>query len=445
MTAAALGWGDVWEQTRNAMLRSAHLRASLAALAASTVVSGLLVVVLPLYLSARGFTLVQLGAAMGGVVLLAFAAQALSARYSAVLGRPLVVLTLLLVSGAGFPLYALVQTPFHFILASALIAIPAAIASPGLQALLAEAAAAEGAVAVFSFHGVLVSFSYAAGVVLGGLLLAFGYTAVFVAGSLVSLLAFAALARRVIGAAAPRPRAPTGPPEAREAWLAMQAAERAARRSADEAARLARRAQLSLSLPEGTRINVRLGAAHLLVFGLALAAYPVFLPFHFVAEGLPAPWLGVVVAASWVTFGLVQPLGAMLAMRTGRYRAILVGSLLASALLNAVLALGPLPLAITAWVLLGITDGMGRPITSALVMGSVPPTEHGNAFGWTNAASTLARLVGPLLMALLVVWIGFDAALLVMSAVIAFSLVPLLAMRPPAAQPAPPAPAEVPA
>lgn len=433
------GWRDVAREMRHAFVRSPHLRATLAAFAASSVASGLLVAVLPLFLTGLGFSFMELGAAMSAVLLLSFAAQAVAGRDAARFGRPGVVLGLLLVSACAFPLYALVQTPLHFLLVSALAALPAAAATPGLQALMAEAAGKDGAAAVFSFHGVLLSFSFAAGVVLGGLLLVVGFHAVFLAGSLLSLTAFLALSGRVL---ATRARASARPREgpAREAWEALRRLEKRARDHASATARAVQEGARDLPLPLGTQANVRLAALHLFAFGLSIAAYPVFLPRHFVDEGVPEPWIGLVVAGSWITFGLAQPWGARIAMKTGRYRELVVGSLVAAALLNVVMALAPLPWAIAAWVLLGVADGVGRPITGAILLSLTPPTERMRLFGWTNGASTAARLAGPLAMATLASFLGFRWALFLMGLTMGLALLPLLALRPPPA-PAAPAPA----
>lgn len=435
---------EEWAQTRRVLRETPRLRILLAANLISQFNAGLLIPVLPLFLLDRGLSILQLGAAFSLVAVCAVAVQVLAGRHQRVLGRPEVVVGLLLLSVLVFPAYLYVESVPAYFLLSALGSIASAAASPGLMVLVAQAAPREDRATVFGWLGMAASFAYAAALVLGGFLLAVGFVAVFVVATALSFSAFLVLATFVLGTREARARRPKDlTPEEREAWQAVADA-RGGLVAWSNRLTHARAGLEVRTAPPAAAANVRWAALHLFLFGASLAVYPVYFPRHLVEAGLPLAWLGVAIASSWITFGLAQPFGARFADRTGRHRQLIVTSLLVAALLNLVLAKGSLVWILVAWVLLGIADGIGRPVTQALIVESVQTHGRGRAFGWTEAAQTAARVAAPLALAFVVTAQGIGAALVVVASVVALAVLPLLLVRPLQAETPAPAPAPAP-
>lgn len=401
----------------------------------SSFTTGLLLPVLPLFLMGRGLSFVELGLSFSLVSLGAMVVQVLAGRNPGLFARKEVIAGLLLVSMLSFPAYLFVTSVPGIVAVGAVSSLAGAAAGPGVSLFLATKAPAEARATFFSYLGTVASFAYATAVLSGGLLLALGYLWVFYVGALSALVSFLAVAALLLRSDdAPLP------------WLRIRdpALRAAARDLARHDARLARdAARLGAALPVPPRAlaNARWAAAHAFLFGAALAVYPVYLPLFLQRHGLPIHWVGAVVAASWVTYGLCQPFGARYADRTGRHRAIIVASLVVAALLNLAMGLASLPWVIVAWVLLGIADGVGRPLTSALVVTCTQGAAQANAFGLMAATETAARIVAPLALALLIQSQGLGPAFLAVGLVFLVSIVPLLLVRDIAAPPAPAAPA----
>ncbi|HSG50044.1 MAG TPA: MFS transporter, partial [Longimicrobiales bacterium] len=176
--------------------------------------------------------------------------------------------------------------------------------------------------------------------------------------------------------------------------------------------------------------NLRWAVLYLFLFGVSLSVYPVYFPRHLVDLGLPVHLVGVASAASWVAFGLSQPVGARYADRTSRHKPLLVASLLVAAALNLFMALASsLWWVLGAWVLLGFADGLGRPATLSLIASSTPAPHRGHAFGWTNATVTASGVVAPFALAFLVMAHGIAAGLLAVTATIVLAALPPLLIR----------------
>ena len=185
--------------------------------------------------------------------------------------------------------------------------------------------------------------------------------------------------------------------------------------------------------------NLRLASLHLLLFGLALAIYPVYFPLYLLGHGLPMAWMGVVIAASWVAFAVCQPLGARLADRVG-LKMLIVGSVVLAAAFNALIALSLLPWVVASWVLLGAADGLGRPVVRALVGQQVAQAGRVTAYAWTQGAGATARIVAPYGLALAIGGRGIGFGLLLVAGIVLLSAVPLallLVRQGPAREPAP--------
>lgn len=402
--------------------------------AAST---AMVMLAMPLFLVARGISLLQVGALFSAVAIGAIAVEYAAGR-TRLFGRIEVVVGLLLSSALVLPLYLYVTTTAQFVALMAWASAAGAAAGPGLQALVAGAADPRERARAFANINATWSYAYAAGLVVGGLLLGVGFAAVFLAASGMLLLSSAATFFIVLRSGL-RPRVPVAPAH-RATWDALQAHQR---RLADWALELrAKKTALQRRLPEGrsTWSAAWLMPAHMFLFDLSLTAYPVYFPLHLRVHGLPLAWVGLVVAASWIMFGFAQPIGARYADKTGRYRAVIVASLLVAAALNAIMAWSSLPWIIVTWLLLGLADGMGRPVAQTLVARHAAGLGLTRAFSRAGIAGRLARLAGPLFVGAIIASSTLPWGLTAMSLLLALSLVPIVLIRDhPAPAPSPPA------
>jgi MFS family permease len=371
----------------------------------ATMASALLLPAMPPYLMQRGVSFAQLGAAYSVLALALLLANWAATRPGSPLGRPGFVLAALWVPVATYPMYLWARTPVAFMGLMAVSGLCAAAAGPGMQALLAQAAGDRAMAASFAHWGLLTSLAHAAGLVLGGVLLAHSFRAVFLGATALSVAA--AVTALAVGL-----RAAGAPSEAADAARRLQR-----HRQALEA---------RLPLGKGAARDVALVAAYMFLFTASLAVYPVYLPSHFLASGVPPAWLGVAVASSWLVFGAVQVVGARWSDRTGRHRLLIAASLAVSAALNLALAAPTLPLMLAAWVLLGASDGLGRPVTGALVARSLPAAHLTRAYGWVGVAAALAGVLAPYGLAMLAGSGGFPTVLAATSALLLAATVPVL-------------------
>lgn len=392
-------------ENREVFKETPELKGLLAANLLSAFLAGILIPVMPLFLLSRGFSLLQLGGLFSMVALSTLGVQLIAGRYHRFFGRREVVLGLLFFPVVLFPMYLWVQTPLQFLGLSAASSIASAAAGPGLQVLMAEIAPARSRATVFAYIGTAWSFSYAMALIVAGLLLGIGYAAVFYVGSLLSMLSFLITATFVLRDRTRRKRL-ADPRRLGEAERALHfetvRLEKEVRRWRVDVGRGIAGVLKLLPAPKQAVRNLRWASLHTFLFGISVAIYPVYFPIYLRQLGLPVEWLGLVIASSWLTFGLCQPFGARYADKSGRHRTVIFWSLLAAAALNFVMAEGSLLWVVVAWVLIGIADGLGRPVTSALFVLGVPPTSRGQVFGWTGASNTLARIMAPFGLALLI-------------------------------------------
>lgn len=429
-------WGNgVREGTREAVAtfrQTPQLGNLVLANLLTTFTTGLLIPVLPLFFLSKGFSFFQIGSLFSVVAAISVGVQLLAGRNQAFFGRKSVLLTLLFVPVLAFPLYLFIDTPLQYLMVSAAATLAGSASSPGIMLLVSQVAAAQSRAKVFSYLGMAQSFAYAGAVILGGSLLAISYAAVFYVGSLLALASALVLTDFMLAQGRKaRMRIDERALEPEERALLQETRKAASGLNGWYAGIYAARLRLFNHAPAPVWAvrNFRLAGLYLLLFTIALAIYPIYFPIHLVSVGLPPQYVGFVVAASWVTFGICQPVAARFADRTGRYREWIVASLVVAALLNVALAQGNLWLIITAWVLLGIADGVGRPITAALVVTAVPEAQRARAFGTTEAAQTAARVVAPFTIGLTAQQYGIPSALLLVAALVAISAIPIFFIR----------------
>lgn len=137
-------------------------------------------------------------------------------------------------------------------------------------------------------------------------------------------------------------------------------------------------------------------------FNLALGIYPTYFPLLVLNLGADPAWTGPMVAISWLTFAIAQPYGGSISDRLGRRKSVILYGLLFAAITN--LAMGfmtTLLLVVVFWGLIGIGDGISRPVRLALVVDKVKE-KRGLAFGTIWALSTIVGILMPSAYAYLV-------------------------------------------
>lgn len=399
-----------------AALREApELRRLLAANLLSAFSSALLIPTLPLLLMSKGIRLVELGGIFTLIALAPILATRISSRYLGFVDHPRALLALTVLPALLLPGYLYVTDAVGLAALATASGLAGAAAAPGIQARMAASAKPRTRAQLFAWVGAAWSLCYAAGLVLGGLLLGVSYAAVIVTGTTLTLLATLVVSFSLLQETTPELASSNG-------------AVRSGRRLLRDLERSSRRLRVLSPAPASQTRHVRLASAHLFIFGLAVAIYPVYLPLHLQSLGLAPSWIGAAVASSWVTYALAQPLGAKLADLWGSWQTVVTVSLLAASLLNLAIALAPLWACVFAWAALGVADGLGRPLIMAAVADGVDESRRAFAFGWTSTAETAARVAAPLGLALVMARHGISLGFVAVGCIFLASLVPLLAM-----------------
>ena len=421
---ASTAWRHWVEPARELLAVRRHGPLSLLVLvsAVGSVGSGIALLALPFFLVDRGFGFAQIGVLFALIALAEVAVQVVLARSPWLARSPAAALGLLVAASLAWPGMLLAEAPLAFVGVLAFAGVASAAAGPAVQAGLARAGA-DRAPLTFAASGLLNAFGNGVGLAAGGLLMTLGHGVALYAAAVVSL-AGAALTAWLLASG---PRAPRPGPEAR---ATRRQVERAWSRLATLRARIRDPQPFS---PRGAW-----AATHAFLFSVTLALYPFYFPWLLLQRGMPLAWVGAAVALSWFAYGLAQPLGAWAAERVGRPLPVALAGLGVAALLNALLAAPLVPVVLATWVLLGIADGMGRPLVRGMLATGTQEERMGVTFSWLGAAESAAKVAGPFLVAAVVLRAGVPAAFLAGSLVILLSAVPLVLMD--ARRPAAPAP-----
>jgi MFS family permease len=164
-------------------------------------------------------------------------------------------------------------------------------------------------------------------------------------------------------------------------------------------------------------------------FTFSLAIYFVWVPLLALRLGAPDSWLGPIVAISWLTYAVAQPVGGRVSDLSKSRKPLIFWGLIGLAICNTGLALSPLllggeesagpGLALAAmllfWALLGFPDAMSRPSASALVVDVVKPEHRGKVFGVLGSSATLASIIAPVTYGFLAENVSLMAAFLLTS------------------------------
>jgi MFS family permease len=176
----------------------------------------------------------------------------------------------------------------------------------------------------------------------------------------------------------------------------------------------------------------------------ALNLYPLYIPLYAMELGARREMLGPLVAASWLVFAVVEPVGGRLSdqlpQRGGLILMGLSGMVVISLALGSIGWLSPphaLGALVLLWALLAVPDGLSRPAMSALAMELAPSQERGRFMGALGSCAALAQVVAPVSYGFIADRLSLHSAFLVSSG--AFLLALLSMTRVPDAFAPPPA------
>ena len=143
--------------------------------------------------------------------------------------------------------------------------------------------------------------------------------------------------------------------------------------------------------------------------------------------GASAAALGVIDGISDALIGVMKLVGGPLANDPDRRGRISSGGYLGTAL-----ATGAIGLTVTVWqagilrALAWVSRGVRGPSRDALLASLIPESAHGRAFGLERAGDNLGAVVGPLLAAGLVAWVGIRPTLCLAAIPALFAVVAIL-------------------
>lgn len=401
-----------------------------------TLAAGLLGPLVPLYLTGRGYSYQEIGLLGTAAGLAAASAMLFGGRLSDRFGRKPVVVSSLAFSSIILPFYLVLDRLIELAALQLMRGASSSLAGPAMSALMADISPRKGRATVFSVFGATTTAVMSLGLVLSGVLATLSYSYAFFIAAGIMLFSTLLLAVRMrepsrIAASgkssSPAPDGPKRVSEAhpkREAHIVGASAANpdelnptarvldgrtaifyvvAIRRSGDvgppsrSSALSMRPAAGAIGPAKPKAVSGERGLyAFNFFFAFALAVYPVFFPLYLASIGVPLATIGAVVAVSWLTFAIAQPVGGRLSDRLGIRKSIILPSLAGVAGLNLVMGLsGNLALVVLAWALIGVGDGLARPVTAAMVADMVAPEKRGRAYGNIGAASAVAAVIAP--------------------------------------------------
>ncbi|MGD2250353.1 MAG: MFS transporter [Candidatus Methanofastidiosia archaeon] len=369
---------------------------------------GFLLPILPVYLKQKGISFLELGYIISAAGAASMILKPFIGYFSDKFGRKIIIISSYFLQGALTPLYLVINNVTGLALVQAGRNAASSISQPTIGAMIGDVAPEEGRATLFGFYSSIQSFVYAAALFGGGILLVWGlqiHQIFYVtAGCLfISTLVLAIFLKETVEKESESPApSPESPP---------QPINKFKRLLVSSAAALAERNSLGLIL-------------YAFFFMFSLAVYPIYISLFAVevfgaAEGL----LGPIIAVSWVTFAVVQPFGGWLSDWLGKRKILILIGFILLFIFNTALALSPTLLwMVVLWALIGVGDGMSRPVMNALIVDVVPPHKRGTYFGTLGFFRGLANITAPLVYGYMAEFYSIRWAFLTTSVTLGLSL-----------------------
>jgi DHA1 family multidrug resistance protein-like MFS transporter len=375
------------------------------------------------FLHDKGINLAEIGYIFSVASLLPFLLQPVMGELSDRIGRKVLIVGTSLVSSILTPLYIFLNNVWAIGILQATNITLERSAAPASSAMLADVAPKEDRATVFASLGSINNLAYVGSLVLGGFLLAgltiagqtilppLSKTAMFWLSAILFIIASVLLALFL---------KETAPDTARKGQTTRS----------DKT--LFKRFGDYLGLFAGVFRHGRTMQGLFLYrffFSFSLGVYFVFTPLLARQLGAPDSWLGPIVAISWLTYAIGQPVGGRVSDRSRQRKRYIVFGLSGMVVCNTGIALSPylagsqpvtgpgpaLVMMLIFWALIGIPDAISRPSSSALVVDIVAPGERGKVFGVLGSGSTLGSIFAPLCYGHLAEQFGLSSAFLLAS------------------------------
>ncbi len=389
--------------------------------------SGFLSPIFTPFLHEKGINLAEIGYIFSIASLLPFLLQPVVGALSDRIGRKVLIVGASLVSSVLTPLYIFLNNVWAIGILQATNITLERSAAPASSAMLADVAPKEDRATVFASLGSVNNLAYVGALFLGGLLLG-GLTlagrAIFSPLSKAAMFWLSAILYVLASLVLTFFLKETAP--------AMDSKRQETRAGKSLSKRLA--AYLGLFTDVFRQGRTMQGLfLYRFFFSFSLGVYFAFTPLLARELGSPDSWLGPIVAISWLTYALGQPVGGRISDRSRQRKKYIVWGLLGMVVCNTGIALAPyltggepaarpglaLMVMMTFWALIGIPDAISRPGASALVVDIVTPEERGKVFGVLASGSTLGSILAPLCYGYLAEKVSLSSAFILAS----FSLV----------------------
>lgn len=403
-----------------------NLRVLLASGMVAMLAAGLLNPVLPGFLQSRGLSLQGIGWVYTLASLLPIFAQPVMGALSDRFGRKGFIIGLSLGTSLMLPVLAWTDSPVPLAAALALKLLLARSAVPVTSALTADNAPTRQRATVFALLDSINNLVFVAALVGSAAVVGWlpGERVFLLAGGLflVSSLVLFALREPEAPPKAPSSASPAGSADSGGALrLALQGL-----RSPFDYARRS---------PEYAHVFV-----FQFFFAFALNLYPIYVPLYATRLGLPQAWVGPLVAASWLVFALVQPVGGRLSDGMSRRGGVIRAGLAGMGALSLAMGLasrlpGPYALGVmvVAWALIAVPDGLSRPSLPALATELAPAAERGRFMGALGSCAALAQVLAPVCYGFVAERVSLGATFILSSGAFLLALVAMARVREPSA------------
>ena len=364
---------NIW----NLIFQSTNIPVLLLAGAITMVGAGLLNPIFAIYFMEKGISFIGMGFIFSAASALSLLLRPVIGHVSDVYGRRKFIVSFSFVVSLLTPLYLFIKSVPGLALLHSSRTVLSESSQPALSAMLGDVAPKEGRATLFGVYSSIQSIVYVVALFAGGAILAWGFelemlfyitSACFLVSSIILLI-----------------------------FLKETLDTEKVPQQAQEGSRLERFISgVRTMATNKSSLGLML---YQFFFTFALRVYPVYIPL-FVTRvfGVGREFVGPIVAVSWITFAVIQPFGGWLSDRWGKRKTLILLGLALIVLFNFAMAVSlTLVWVIMFWALIGIGDGMFRPVMSALIVDIVPATKRGTYFGTIGAVGGIASVVAPIL------------------------------------------------
>ncbi len=354
----------------------------------ATIGGGFLSPILSYYFREQGISFVGLGIIASSASLVSLALRPLIGYFSDKFGRKIIIVGSFLLLSVLTPFYLIIRNVVGLAVVHSSRSVVSEASQPALSAMIGDVAPKEGRATLFGFYSSVDSIAYSAALFGGGAILAVGFQlkhlfyitsgCLFISTVLLALFLKETVKKEKKPEKLPSPEIRLEEPVGRLEKFFMSVI-----------AMIADRNSLGLLL-------------YSFFFMFALAVYPFYIPlFAIEVFGAGKALLGPIIAVSWITFAIIQPYGGWLSDAMGKRKILITLGLTLIVIFNTLMAVSPtLAWMVVFWALIGIGDGMFRPVMNALIVDIVPAATRGTYFGTLGSMRGIASIIAPLVYGL---------------------------------------------